>query len=56
MIEEQTLKYLNSYDDKDLGFHLMIYFSYPQMKIDWTGAQDVNLREIILTIVWDFDN
>lgn len=47
MLEEQTLRYLKSYNKNDLGFHMMVYFSYPQMEIDWAGAQDANVKKII---------
>lgn len=52
MQEEQFLRYLNSYEKNDLGIHLMVYFSFPQIKIDWAGAHNVDYKKLFLT---DYD-
>ena len=46
MMEEEFLRYLDVYKKQDVGLHLMVYFSFPQIKIDWAGAQDIDLGKL----------
>ena len=48
VVEEEVLRYLGGYKKEDLGFHMMVYLSFPQMEIDWKGAQDTDLKKLIL--------